>query len=437
MDSIVHQIHTLSTQNESDLKKLKDFLRHEQETLKANASQIDQALQALDPVQCTLGTAFLLQAQLSAGFFSNQRATFAFICNFLKVADSQQAKKAASPMTAVCRSFAQMAIDLGQPAMLMSLKPLRAGLEKLQDTPETLTPVHAEFLRVCLKVKVYHIAAQLLDQAIYDISISTGGNSSNSPAQVTPQSFLSFFYYGALVRIGTREYAKAIQLLLVALTCPASCLSAIQADAYKKYVLLCLKVHGEVKPLPVYTSHILQRYSKSASYVLEIAESFKTADATALQRIIEEKQPAIEADQNMGLVKQALASMQRHKILTLTKTYLTLSLSEIASEAGMPTDTNEVEAILFDMISEGEIKARIDQQTGNVSFEDADENLDMDMMQKLQGKLAKIIDISQRISWFEQEVVTSESYVRKTSLLDMSAADRQVGGAMSYDVMDM
>ena len=33
------------------------------------------------------------------------------------------------------------------------------------------------------------------------------------------------------------------------------------------------------------------------------------------------------------------------------------------------------------------------------------------------------------------QVVTSESYVRKTSLLDMSA-ERQVG-AMSYDVMDM
>jgi hypothetical protein len=30
-------------------------------------------------------------------------------------------------------------------------------------------------------------------------------------------------------------------------------------------VLLCLKVHGDVKPLPVYTSHILQRYSKSSS----------------------------------------------------------------------------------------------------------------------------------------------------------------------------
>ena len=62
-------------------------------------------------------------------------------------------------------------------------------------------------------------------------SVSSG---SNSPAQVTPQSFLSFFYYGALVRIGTREYAKAIQLLLVALTCPATCLSAIQVRCFFK-----------------------------------------------------------------------------------------------------------------------------------------------------------------------------------------------------------
>eukprot|EP00438_Fugacium_kawagutii_P006923 Skav203589 [mRNA] locus=scaffold935:209782:213635:+ [translate_table: standard] len=189
-------------------------------------------------------------------------------------------------MTAVCKSFAQMAIDLGQPAMLRSLKPLR---------------------------------------------------------------FLSFFYYGALVRIGTREYSKAIQLLLVVLTCPATCLSAIQADAYKKYALLCLKVHGDVKPLPVYTSHILQRYSKSSSYVLEMAEAFKSADANELRRILEEKQPAIEADSNMGLAKQVLTSMQRHKILTLTKTYLTLSLAEIASEAGLPS-TAEAEDMLFDMM---------------------------------------------------------------------------------------
>lgn len=43
-----------------------------------------------------------------------------------------------------------------------------------------MTPVHMEFLRVCLKVKVYHVAAQLLDSAaIYDIAVSTGSGNSN------------------------------------------------------------------------------------------------------------------------------------------------------------------------------------------------------------------------------------------------------------------
>jgi hypothetical protein len=47
--------------------------------------------------------------------------------------------------------------------------------------------------------------------------------------------------------------------------------------------------------------------------------------------------------------------MQRHKILTLTQTYLTLSLAEICAEAGL-AGTTEAEEMLFDMISEGEIK---------------------------------------------------------------------------------
>lgn len=55
-------------------------------------------------------------------------------------------------------------------------------------TKETLTPVHMEFLRVCLKVKVYHIAAHFLDHsAIYDIAVSTGSGNSTSA--------LCFFFF--------------------------------------------------------------------------------------------------------------------------------------------------------------------------------------------------------------------------------------------------
>merc|ERR1719215_899340 len=139
----------------------------------------------------------------------------------------------------------------------------------------------------------------------------------------------------------------------------------------------------------------------------------------------------------MGLVKQVVASLQRHKLQTLTKTYLTLSLSEIAREIGYEqTETDKVEALLFDMISEGEINARIDQSTGNVSFEDGDDDMDVSMVSKMQGKLQSILGLATRIAAFEQEVVSSEAYIRKTAALEGGAAGA-VPALGGYDFMDM
>lgn len=431
MDNILSQIHTLSTRNDSDLKRLKDFLRHEQEFLKVNARHIDQALQALDMTQNTLGIAFLLAARLSAQEGRGQ-AAFGYITSFLLAADEQQVKKASVPINTVCKVYAQMAIDEGQQAMMRSLRPLRCALEKLRPNAETLTPVHAELLRVCLKAKAYHFGARVLEQPIFDIALS-----SNSCTQMTPQCFLCFFYYGALIRIGLKEYSQALQLLLVVLTCPASCLSAIQADAYKKYVLVSLKANGELPTLPVYASHIVLRYAKSPSYALEIAEAFKAGDAAAVQRTVQAKQQQIQADNNEGLVNQVIASMQRHKIQTLTKTYLTLSLAEIASEVGYhASEVSKVEELLFDMISSSEINARIDQSTGNVSFEEDDDEMDVRMVGKIQDKLSQILEVAGRISAFEQEVVCSEAYIRKTAVME---GDRPttIPSNSSYAVMDM
>lgn len=432
MDTVITQIHTLSTKNDGDLKKLKDFLRHQQETFQANVHQIDQALQMLDPVQNTLGVAFLLAAQLSAAVYADQRQTFAYVGNFLRVADEQQVKKGSVPVNIVCKCYAQMALDDSPKAMLRCLGPLRCAMEKLQPNPETLTPVHTEFLRVCLKAKAYHLGARVLDQPIFDIALS-----GNSCSQMTPQCFLCYFYYGALIRIGMKQYSQALQLLLVVLTCPATCLSAIQADAFKKYALVSLKEKGELQALPVYASHIVQRLAKSPSYALEIVEAFKQGDLAGLQRVMEDKAAAIQADNNMGLVKQVVASLQRHKVQTLTKTYLTLSLADIAREIGKDESKKaEVEALLFDMISSNVINARIDQSTGNVSFEDDHDDMDVAMVGKMQDKLQHILSLAQRIAAFEQEVVASEAYIRKTASLEGGAAGA-VPPLSGYDLMDM
>eukprot|EP00929_Paragymnodinium_shiwhaense_P113572 TRINITY_DN81855_c0_g1_i1.p1 TRINITY_DN81855_c0_g1~~TRINITY_DN81855_c0_g1_i1.p1 ORF type:complete len:431 (-),score=155.91 TRINITY_DN81855_c0_g1_i1:122-1414(-) len=429
MERVLSQIVSLTaTKTENDLKKLKDFLRSEQENLRSNAAQVDQALGSLDMVQHSLGIAFLLNAQLSAGVYQDQRTTFAYVGNYLKAADELQVKKVPVPFTGVCKSYAQMAIDFGQQAMMQSLRPLRMALEKVRPDPETLTAVHTSYLRVCLKVKAYHLGSQLLEQPIFDVS-----------QHASPALFLSYFYYGAMIRIGMKEYAKALQLLLVALTCPASCLSAIQADAYKKYALLCLKVDGEPRQLPSYASSIMQRYAKGHGYTAEITEAFKEGDLAALNKIVQEKAQAIEADSNMGLVKQVVESLQRHKVRTLTKTYLTLSLREIARELNMPEEASseaELEALLFDMVAHGEIIARIDNSTGNVSFEDDDgDDFDVAMVEKLQTQLQKIPQLAGRLAAFEREVVSSEAYIRKTAALE---GERGValGAHGGYDLMD-
>lgn len=431
MDYVISQIHTLSTDNESDLKKLKDFLRHEQDNLKANANQIEQAVQALDPVANTLGIAFLLAASTSAGAPANFSTTFSFISNYLNVSDAEQAKKASLPYITVCKNFASMAIENGAQCMMRSLRPLQRAVEKLRPTPEILTPVHAEFIRVCLKAKAYHLALPLLDQPIYDIGVKS--------SWLTAEEFLCYFYYGALIRIGVKDFTGAIQLLLVVLTCPSSCLSAIQADAYKKYVLVSLKVNGELPTLPLYTSHIIQRYAKSKSYVLEFAEAFKAGDVPAMKRIAEEKSQQITADRNMGLVKQCISSLQRHKVKTLTKTYLTLSLTEIAQEAQLEGATAaEVEDLLLDMISSGEVDARIDQTNGNVSFEEgAAEDEGPELSRKLDEQMQQILELAERVSRFETEVVSSEAYIRKTVALDGDRSGAVAAALGDYDFMDM
>jgi len=437
MDVIITQITTLSTTNDSDLKKLKDFLRHEQETLKVHAVQIEQALLSLDPpldpIAHTMGVAFLLSAILSAGVCQDRRLTLSFVGNFLRNANEQQLKKAVVPANTVCKCYAQMAIEEGQQATMKSIVPLQVALEKLRPNLETLTPVHEQFLRACLKSKAYHLGTRVLDQPIFDIACGNGNFS-----QMSPQSFLCYFYYGALIRIGMKQYAKALQLLLVVLTCPASCLSAIQADAYKKYVLVSLKVSGECPALQVYASHIIQRYAKSPSYVADLVEAYKQGDLAALKTVAEEKASLIQADNNAGLIKQVIDSLQRHKVQTLTKTYLTLSLTEIAREIGADeTKLGEIDALLFDMISEGEINARIDQTTGNVSFEEDEDDMDSAMVARTQEKLAHILEVAQRMAAFEQEVVSSEAYIRKTAALEGGASGAGPGhGISAYDFMD-
>ena len=78
------------------------------------------------------------------------------------------------------------------------------------------------------------------------------------------------------------------------------------------------------------------------------------------------------ADQNMGLVNQVAESQLQAMVSRLTKTFVTLSLSELANRVGLKTP-QEAERLLVNMIENGSIQAKISQQDGECIHDKAEE----------------------------------------------------------------
>jgi COP9 signalosome complex subunit 3 len=70
-----------------------------------------------------------------------------------------------------------------------------------------------------------------------------------------------------------------------------------------------------------------------------------------------------QSDSNSGLVAQVLHSQVKTSVKRLTKTFVTLSLAELANRVGLDTPA-EAEKLVVRMIEQGEIHASISQKDG-------------------------------------------------------------------------
>ena len=68
-------------------------------------------------------------------------------------------------------------------------------------------------------------------------------------------------------------------------------------------------------------------------------------------------------DKNLGLVKQLQQSFYKKNIQKLTKTFITLSLADMAQKVRLPS-AREAEVYMLNMIKDGEIFATINQKDG-------------------------------------------------------------------------
>ncbi len=166
-----------------------------------------------------------------------------------------------------------------------------------------------------------------------------------------------------------QDFNRALYLLEAAVTMPAAAVSHIMLEAYKKYLLIWLIVNGDKAKdslaFPKYTSPVVNKYIKPlcAAYH-EIVKAFYSSEHSELHNVIEKHSNVFTEDDNVGLVHQVLVAKQKASIKRLTKTFLTLSLEDVAAKVGLQSP-KEAEKQLLIMIEEKSIFAKISQKDGN------------------------------------------------------------------------
>lgn len=398
MDAMLAQVQGFSDTND-DLTHLHGLLKQNEEALREQGSRLSSLLTQLDPAKHSLGYLYVLEAYSSSSIPREQAEGFMLIASkFINSCSTEQIRIAPEKFTVLCRRLKEQAMQLQVP--IQAIIPLRTAVRKLQPSPEHLTPLHPDLLLVCLLAKCYKAALSILEEDIFEIDI--------------PKDFLLYCYYGGMIFIGLKRFNKALEFFQHAITAPATTLTAITVEAYKKFVLVSLIQTGQVPAFPKYTPAVVQRNLKSCTQpYIDLANNYSSGKISVLEACVNTNTEKFKNDSNLGLVKQVLSSLYKRNIQRLTQTYLTLSLQDIASTVQLET-AKQAELHVLQMIQDGEIFATINQKDGMVSFnEDPEQYKTCQMTEYIDTAIRRIMALSKKLTTVDEQISCDHSYLSK------------------------
>jgi COP9 signalosome complex subunit 3 len=231
-----------------------------------------------------------------------------------------------------------------------------------------------------------------------------------------------------------KQFDRAANFFENVVTVPGNATSAIAIEAYKKYVLVKL-ISGSIpsNQIPTYTSRNVQQTIKSlcgAQYT-ELFNIFNNGTLIQFDEFVNRHREQYARDRNLGLIKQTRNAFIYNSIQQLTKTFLTVSLKDLANRVQLQS-TNEAEKYLIDMIENGQIFASINKKDGNIKFlffffdtplfvlgmvifHGSPEKFDANnMLAKLQDETEKRMQAEKQLRELERQISLSKSYIQRT-----------------------
>lgn len=399
MDSIVNLIMSCS----SDLNRLSEELRvyqHFQGTL--TSPMLDGMLAALDPKQHAYGMLWLLTCKLPIIASVNDTNFIQQVASVIFQGTKAQLQRSYQLIELVSDGLLVLAHRTNSAARIVPI--LKTGLKMSVPNLFNVTKLHTNFIQACLLAKHYKAALDILNFDILEV---------NDRYQVKIAPVLQYFYYGGLVYTGLKDWKRALYFFQLAITVPSDVVSMVSVESYKKYALVSVLCSGQLEPLPKYTSSPVLRYIKTKlSHYTEFAEACAALNYDKASNILNAD---FARDKSFGLAKQCLASIHNRIILRLTKTFITLSLADIASHTKLPSAKAAEKAVLK-MIESGEISARINQRDGMVSFLDTPSTFDTpETIAAINARIAQAMALYRKVTDLSAQVVTSLPYLQRTT----------------------
>lgn len=161
---------------------------------------------------------------------------------------------------------------------------------------------------------------------------------------------LLYFYYAGMCHIGLQQFPQAVESFRTCIGVPAQSVSAIVVEAAKKYVLVSLIAYNDVLPYHKWTSAPVQsalpRFLKA---YLTLADAYLEGNPRNFEQALQAAYATLQRDHNFGVAKQLRSALQKLLVARLTKTYLTLSLADIAEAAGLP-DMATAEHLVVELV---------------------------------------------------------------------------------------
>ncbi|MCJ1225691.1 hypothetical protein MMC12_002340 [Toensbergia leucococca] len=265
---------------------------------------------------------------------------------------------------------------------LIAVAPIRSAILRLDPSGSCLTSTHILFAKLCLEAHAFVDALPVLDKDIYHVPQDMDKASFNTPQrllcshgarfsfinsssalsdQLTSQSYLLYFVYGAMLYMATKNWERGLRLLEIVIMSPGSATSKIQVEAYKKWVLVGLLLHGGPLTLPGTTSFQATRNYKALCKAYDnIADVFKLGNVDRLRAEFEAGQRIWQGDGNTGLLLQVLDAFRRFAIVKLGNTFAALTMADVALRTSPgPKDWVETENYVTSLINSGHLNATV------------------------------------------------------------------------------